>query len=55
MFMPIDLEAVLAEVKAWLEHPEAGGYRALKLRMLLDDGYVDLTEAAQRWEDRHRG
>ena len=50
-----DIEAALSEVRAWLEHPEAGGYRMLKLRLLLDKGYVDLQETMLLWEDRHKG
>ena len=49
-----ELAAALAEVEAWLRHPEAGDYRMLKLRILLDKGYVDLRETVTLWEDRHR-
>lgn len=50
-----ELDAVLEEVRQWLRHPEAGGYRMFKLRMLLDKGYVNLVDVAQQWEDRHKG
>ena len=53
--MAEDINAVLDDVRAWLEHPEAGGYRMLKLRLLLDKGYVDLQETMLLWEDRHKG
>ena len=50
-----ELENMLVDVRAWLEHPDAGGYRMLKLRLLLDKGYVDLQETMLLWEDRHKG
>jgi hypothetical protein len=50
-----NIDTTLNEVRAWLEHPEAGGYRMLKLRLLLDKGYVDLQETMLLWEDRHKG
>jgi hypothetical protein len=53
--MAEDISTTLDEVRAWLEHPEAGGYRMLKLRLLLDKGYVDLQETMLLWEDRHKG
>ncbi len=46
-----DIQSVLVEVALWLAHPEAGDYRMIKLRLLLDKGYVDLGESIRANEE----